>query len=113
MKYSKWILGLIAALTFTSAASAAAYYTLNGRGFAVGGCSGGYGWRSCINNIEWRAENDAKYDADRQCNYMKGRLQSPFPTSCWHRCNPMFEPPQNQYAHVTCNSDCSFTCVVQ
>lgn len=113
MRYSNWILSFVAALTMTTMAQAAAYYTIQGRGMAMGSCNGGPSWSMCVDNIERRAESDTRFSADNQCRGMKGQIQNPYPTSCWNRCNPMFEPPNNQYRSVTCNADCNYTCVVR
>lgn len=113
MKYSKWILGFVAGLMMAmSMANATAYHTVSGRGWASGGCYGGFGWRTCVNGIENRAENDSRVGAENQCRQMQGRLQSIMPTNCWTRCNPMFEPPRDEFRGVTCDAECNFTCVV-
>lgn len=83
---------------------------LYGRGNGAGFCQGGTGSQFCVQDIERRAEADARRSMENDCRMKQGQLQ--YYMSCSNYCTPLYlEPGRNEY--VNCNSQCQGRCDIQ
>lgn len=80
-----------------------------GRGTSAGFCRGDAGAFFCVQDLENRAEADAKRNMEFDCRIKNGQLD--FYISCSGFCNPsMIQPDRNEY--VNCSTNCQGRCEI-